>query len=280
MDVRCFARNEPFRVPHSVNINCGGFRSLIRRIICGSDQPAPGSIISTTFAGLYGTRSVYFSPVPKNSTGMPVTFDMDIELPPFASQSNLVKNALRMRPDMIIIGEVRGEEANDMMTAMNIGKISMGTIHASSTRDMINRLQHAPMNVPKDIIPVIDALIILAQVYEKNKPSRKIVQISEISGMETQILLSDLYKFDYKTHKAAPILPSVTYRDTLSTVLGVPPPDILAEENVRANILFAMNKQGTRDMVSINNIVKDYYDNPEATLKKLGLNNMQPVIKI
>ncbi|MEM3876397.1 MAG: hypothetical protein QXP24_01570, partial [Candidatus Micrarchaeaceae archaeon] len=139
---------------------------------------------------------------------------------------------------------------------------------------------HAPMNVPKDIIPVIDALIILAQVYEKNKPSRKIVQISEISGMETQILLSDLYRFDYKTHKAAPILPSVTYRDTLSTVLGVPPPDILAEENVRANILFAMNKQGTRDMVSINNIVKEYYDNPEATLKKLGLNNMQPVIKV
>ncbi len=194
--------------------------------------------------------------------------------------TDLVKNALRMRPDMIIIGEVRGEEANDMMTAMNIGKISMGTIHASSTRDMINRLQHAPMNVPKDIIPVIDALIILAQVYEKNKPSRKIVQISEISGMETQILLSDLYKFDYKTHKAAPILPSVTYRDTLSTVLGVPPPDILAEENVRANILFAMNKQGTRDMVSINNIVKEYYDNPEATLKKLGLSNMQPVIKV
>ena len=72
----------------------------------------------------------------------------------------LVKTALRMRPDMIIVGEVRGPEANDMMTAMNIGKIAMGTIHASSSRDIVNRLEHTPMKVPLDIIPVIDVLII------------------------------------------------------------------------------------------------------------------------
>ena len=93
----------------------------------------------------------------------------------------LVKNALRMRPDMIIIGEVRGEEANDMITAMNIGKISMGTIHASSTSDIINRLQHSPMNVPKDIIPVIDALIVVSQVYEKGVPHRRIIQMSALA---------------------------------------------------------------------------------------------------
>ena len=70
----------------------------------------------------------------------------------------LVKSSLRMRPDLIIVGEVRGAEANDMMTAMNIGKISMGTIHASSSRDIVNRLEHTPMKVPIDIIPVIDVL--------------------------------------------------------------------------------------------------------------------------
>ncbi len=192
----------------------------------------------------------------------------------------LVKNALRMRPDMIVIGEVRGMEANDMITAMNIGKICIGTIHASSARDIVNRLQHSPMNVPKDIIPVIDSLISLSQIYEGGKPVRKITQISEISGIETQILLSDLYKFDYKTHKAAPILSSVTYRDTICELLGVPPPALLAEEDVRANILYAMNKQGMRDIVSINNMVKDYYDSPEATLKKLGLGNLSPSIRI
>ncbi len=190
----------------------------------------------------------------------------------------LVKNALRMRPDLLIIGEVRGPEASDMITAMNIGKIAMSTIHASSSRDIINRLQHSNMNVPQDMIPAIDALVLLSQLYEKGAPVRKIVQISEISGIETQVLLSDLYRFDYKLHKGAPILPSITYRDTVAGLLGIPPSDVLAEEDVRANILYKMNELGTRDMVSINNMVRDYYNNPDAMLKKLGLSKMKPAV--
>ncbi len=191
----------------------------------------------------------------------------------------LVKNALRMRPDMIIIGEIRGAEANDMITAMNVGKIGMATIHAPTARDAVNRLIHSPMNVPQDIVPVIDGIIIVGQVYENKIMKRKITQISEISGIETQILLSDLYRYDYKTKKGMPILPSVTYRDALSSILGVPPADILAEENVRANILYALNKLRMRDMASINEIVKEYYDNPSETLKKLGL-NLEPIIEV
>jgi flagellar protein FlaI len=192
----------------------------------------------------------------------------------------LVKNTLRMRPEIIIIGEVRGPEANDMVAAMNIGKICMGTIHASSTREIISRLEHSPMNVPRDILPVIDALLVSAVVFEKGVPYRKIVQISEISGIETQVLLSDIYKFDYKTHQATPILPSVTYRDMLSKVLGVAPPDILEEEVIRARILEQLNKMGKRDMPSISQTVKEYYDNPERLLAKIGLGNLTPAIKV
>lgn len=208
----------------------------------------------------------------ENCVNLETSEDMPLE--------TLVKNTLRMRPDMIIIGEVRGEEANDMITAMNIGKIVMGTIHASSARDIINRLQHSPMNVPKDILQVIDALIVLSQVYRNGVPTRKIVQMSEISGIETQVLLSDLYRFDYKTYKASPILPSVTYRDTLSQLIGVPPPDILAEERVRAMILEKLNNAGKRSIKEINEAVKMYYDDPEVLLKSIGLNNVYPIIRI
>ncbi len=194
------------------------------------------------------------------------------------SMRDLVKNALRMRPDMIIIGEVRGAEANDMITAMNIGKICMGTIHASTARDIINRLQHIPMNVPMEMIPVIDAIVVAAQVSRGGKGTRKVVQMSEISGLETQVLLSDLYKLDYKTNESLPILPSVTYRDNISKLMGVPPQDLLAEERVRVAILSKMNEKGIRDLRSINEIVKGYYDSPEATLAKLGLQSMSPVI--
>ncbi|MCL5440941.1 MAG: Flp pilus assembly complex ATPase component TadA [Candidatus Marsarchaeota archaeon] len=197
------------------------------------------------------------------------------------TMKDLVKNVLRMRPDMIIIGEVRGEEANDMMTAMNIGKIVIGTIHASSSRDIVNRLQHQPMNVPPDIIPLIDAIVVLSNLYENKKPVRKVVQISEIAGMESQILLSDLYKIDYKTHKASQsIQNSVTYRDTVARLLGISPTDIIAEERIRAMILEKLNKLGRRDIRSINEIVRDYYDNPDMTLKRLGINNMSPAINV
>ncbi len=192
----------------------------------------------------------------------------------------LVKNALRMRPDLIIIGEVRGPEANDMISAMNIGKISMGTIHGSSSRDLINRLQHTPMNVPMDIIPVVDVIVISTPFYSSSSITRRITQISEIAGLETQVLLSDLYKYDYKTKKGSTILPSVTYRDMIASLIGVPATSILAEERVRSAILESLNKQGKRDIRSISEVVKDYYDSPDAALKRLGLNDIKPAITI
>lgn len=194
---------------------------------------------------------------------------------------DLVKNALRMRPDIIIIGEVRGAEANDMITAMNIGKISMGTIHASSSRDIITRLEHSPMNVPRDVLNVIDVLMVVSMVYKMGVPSRKVIQISELSGMEgTQTLISDLYKYDYKTGSASPILPSVTYRDALAKIIGAPPTDILGEEALRARILEQLNKLGIRSMQGISEAVMEYYDNPEHLLKKLGMQNASPVIRL
>jgi len=197
-----------------------------------------------------------------------------LETDPTISMEDLVKNSLRMRPDRIIIGEVRGAEAKDMMTAMNIGKIAMGTIHAATARDVVTRLQHTPMNVEMDIIPLIDVIIIVSQVFENGKFIRKITQVSEISGIETQVLLSDLYTYDYKTHKSSDILPSVTYRDTLSRLTGYPPSEIIIEEERRAKILERLNQLGMTDLKSINEFAKLYYDNPEAALKKINLEKL------
>ncbi|MGC8662695.1 MAG: CpaF family protein [Candidatus Micrarchaeia archaeon] len=197
-----------------------------------------------------------------------------LETDPQLSMESLVKNAMRMRPDRIIIGEVRGEEAKDMMTAMNIGKISMGTIHASTTRDIVTRLQHTPMNIDMEIIPLIDVLIVISQVFENKGFVRKITAISEISGIETQVLLSDLYTYDYKTRKSSEILPSVTYRDTLSRLTGYPPSEIIIEEERRAKILERLNKLGVTDLKSINEFVKSYYEDPESALNKINLRDL------
>lgn len=194
-----------------------------------------------------------------------------LETSPDLPMEALVKNALRMRPDFIIIGEVRGEEAKDMLTAMNVGKISMGTIHASTARDVITRLEHTPMDIPMDVIPLIDAIIMISQVNEQSAFVRKVTQVSEISGIETQVLLSDLYSYDYKTHKGSEIQPSITYRDTLSRLTGYTPTEIVIEEQRRGKILERLNKMGIRDMRGINAFVKEYYDNPKRALEKIDL---------
>ena len=212
------------------------------------------------------------SSVMENCVNLETSEDLPME--------GLVKNALRMRPDLIIIGEVRGAEANDMITAMNIGKISMGTIHGSTSRDIINRLQHTPMNVPMDIVPVIDALVVVSTFYRGATIYRKLTQISEIAGIETQILLSDLYKYDYKTQRGSPILPSITYRDMIANLVGVPPTAILAEERVRAIILEKLNKMGKRGIKDIAEVVQEYYDNPDAALKKLDITGVEPAVRV
>ncbi len=194
-----------------------------------------------------------------------------LETSPDISLQDLVQNGLRMRPDLLIVGEVRGVEAKDMMTAMNIGKISMSTIHASTARDVVTRLEHTPMNVERDIIPLIDAIILISQVNVGGRLVRKITQVSEIAGIETQVLLSDLYKYDYKTNKGSDILPSVTYRDTLASLTGIPPSKIILEEQLRGRILEQMNKSGIRNLTDINEFCREYYDNPNLAMKRIGM---------
>ncbi len=197
-----------------------------------------------------------------------------LETSPEVTLEDLLKNSLRMRPDLIIVGEVRGKEAIDMITAMSIGKAVMSTMHAHTTRDMATRLEHEPMKINKEIIPLVDIFAVVSQVNQDHQRVRRVTQVSETSGMETQVLMSDLYTYDYKTRKGSDILPSVTYRDVLSRATGREPTEIIQEENRRARTLERLNDLGIRDTRSINEFCRDYYDNQAKALQKLGLQKL------
>jgi pilus assembly protein CpaF len=121
-------------------------------------------------------------------------------------QRQLVINALRMRPDRIIIGEVRGEEALDMMQAMNTGHDgSLTTIHANSPRDALYRLDTmvamANLNLPERAIreQTASAVNLLIQVTRLSDGSRKVTAITEITGMEQVIItMQDIFLFERK----------------------------------------------------------------------------------
>src|ERR671913_133077 len=119
-------------------------------------------------------------------------------------QRQLVVNALRMRPDRIIVGEVRGEEALDMLQAMNTGHDgSLTTIHANSPRDALYRLDTmvamANLNIPDKAIrqQVASAIELVVQIARQADGTRKVTAISEITGMERDVItLQDIFVFE------------------------------------------------------------------------------------
>jgi len=118
-------------------------------------------------------------------------------------QRQLVINSLRMRPDRIILGEVRGEEAVDMLQAMNTGHDgSLTTIHANSARDALARLETmaamSGLNLPEKAIrqQSASAINIIVQVSRLSDGARKVISVSEITGMEGDIVtIQDIFAF-------------------------------------------------------------------------------------
>jgi pilus assembly protein CpaF len=119
-------------------------------------------------------------------------------------QRQLVINSLRMRPDRIVVGEVRGEEAFDMLQAMNTGhEGSLTTVHANSPRDAVARVENmvsmANLNIPERAVrhQIVSAIHAVIQVARLSDGTRKVTQISEVTGMENEIVaMQDIFVFE------------------------------------------------------------------------------------
>ena len=126
------------------------------------------------------------------------------------SMRALVKNSLRMRPDRIVVGEVRGGEVIDMLQAMNTGhKGSLTTVHANTPQDALARIENlfsmAGVQLPVKALrqQVVSAINVIVQVSRLSDGSRKIIAINEITGMEGDVITAqDIYTFEIETTQA------------------------------------------------------------------------------
>ena len=120
------------------------------------------------------------------------------------TQRDLIRNALRMRPDRIIIGEVRGAEAFDMLQAMNTGHDgSMSTIHANTTRDALTRIENmvqmGNMGLPSHAIrtQIVGSIDLIIQVERQRDGGRRLTQVTEVCGMEGDVItMNDIFQFE------------------------------------------------------------------------------------
>jgi pilus assembly protein CpaF len=127
------------------------------------------------------------------------------------SQRELLRNALRMRPDRIIVGEVRGAEAFDMLQAMNTGHDgSISTVHANAARDALSRVENmvlmATGNLPSRVIraQIASAVDLIIQIERMRDGVRRVVQISDICGMEADVIrMNDVAYFEFEREDSA-----------------------------------------------------------------------------
>jgi flagellar protein FlaI len=188
------------------------------------------------------------------------------------TMADLVKNSLRMRPDRVIVGEVRGAEARDLMTAMNIGKYCMGTLHASTAREAIIRLQSEPMNISETLITLIDVFIIMRKFHHDGNIFRVIGEVVETAGLEHKtVLLSPTWEYDIEKRQIMETAPSSVYRDRLCKAAGIKPVEVINETRVRAKLLRFLRDRKMFTIKEVSEFCRAYSADPKGTLQKLGL---------
>lgn len=186
--------------------------------------------------------------------------------------ADLVKNSLRMRPERIVVGEVRGEEAQDLMTAMNIGKYCMGTIHASAAREAIIRLQNEPMNIPETLVNLIDVFVTLTKFHVKNEVFRVVAEIAETAGMEQKkVLLSTVWRYDYEKRDFTEQSPTSVFRDKIARASGMPVVEVIRELKLRAEIMKCLDHKNITTMADTGRFFKFYNQDADAALATIGL---------
>ena len=190
--------------------------------------------------------------------------------------ADLVKNSLRMRPERIIVGEVRGIEARDMITACNVGKYCIGTIHALTSREAIIRLQNEPMNIPEMLVNLIDVFIVLKRYHVGDKVLRVVDEVSETSGMEQiKILLSQVFKYDYDTKEMKQMSPSTIFRDRLAKESGLTAKEIMKEHLLRAYLLEQLDNRSMNTLKEISVFCRAYNKDPDDATASLGLDRAE-----
>lgn len=119
------------------------------------------------------------------------------------SMFHLLKAALRQRPEYIIVGEVRGEEAQTLFQAMNTGHTTYSTVHAGNVRETVNRLIHDPINVPVAMFNALDLVLVQSLLYDEGRGFRRCLSLNEIAVVDDEVRWEPLFTWDHRSDSFA-----------------------------------------------------------------------------
>jgi len=183
---------------------------------------------------------------------------------------DLLKAAVRQRPDYIIVGEVRGEEAYTLFQAMATGHLGMSTLHAESVEAVINRLESEPMNIPKPLIAMIDVVMVIARIEKDGKPARRATTTTEVLELDPKtksIPTEEVFSWNPREDKFV-FSGYSSLLERQMKKLGVTKGEVKLELNRRKIVLEWMAHKGIRRHIDVANVIREYYANPKRVFQK------------
>jgi len=186
------------------------------------------------------------------------------------SMFDLLRAALRQRPDFIIVGEIRGEEAYALFQAMATGHLGLTTIHAEHLQGVLHRLTTKPMNIPQTQVENLNAISIVRRLVVNNVSLRRTISVSEMLGWDREkndFKTQDIFRWDiekdiYVRIGRSPLL------DRIASQWGYTAEEIDQELQMRQTILDYMVKKHIRSYEDVSKMVLDYFSDPQQIYRK------------
>jgi flagellar protein FlaI len=186
------------------------------------------------------------------------------------SMFDLLRASLRQRPDFIIVGEIRGEEAYSLFQAMATGHLGLTTIHAEDVQGVLHRLTTRPMNIPHTQVENLNAISIVRRLVVNNVSLRRTISVSEMLGWDKQkddFKLQELFRWDAEKDEYKSVGKSRLIEE-IATQWGYSLDEIDAELKKRKVILDYMVRKNIRSYEEVSKLVLDYFSEPKKVYRK------------
>ncbi|HOW14810.1 type II/IV secretion system ATPase subunit [Methanosarcina sp.] len=196
------------------------------------------------------------------------------------SMYELLKAALRQRPEYILVGEVRGKEALTLFQAMSTGHTTYSTMHASDVQTVVNRLENEPINVPHVMMQALGIICIQMQTYVNETRVRRTKTIVEITGLDARsgsLRINELYRWE-PVHDNFKRAGDSYVLNEIMKARGWSPDKLFIEFKNREQILAYMAAKQIRDYVSVSLIVHMYATNPQLVMEAVGNDTLRDMV--
>jgi flagellar protein FlaI len=196
------------------------------------------------------------------------------------SMYELLKAALRQRPEYILVGEVRGKEALTLFQAMSTGHTTYSTMHASDVQTVVNRLENEPINVPHVMMQALGIICIQMQTYVNETRVRRTKTIVEITGLDARsgsLRINELYRWE-PVHDNFKRAGDSYVLNEIMKARGWSPDKLFIEFKNREQILAYLAAKQIRDYVSVSLIVHMYATNPQLVMEAVGNDNLRDMV--